>query len=250
MNKILLTLVLNFTVCYSFAQEITAIQKFPTDMSAGKDYTIETTINKGTSKNFIMFSQPIPLGFNVTEIDSKGGRLKFVDTILKVTWIIPPSEEAFTFSYKLSVPQKAPKELKIQGSVYYIVDSAKKEFKLPQRTVKIAGGQDEVKQNTTAAETKTVVVKELASNTTSVKTTAIPVTSNRTYRIQIGAFKSKHDFKNVPELTSVEAEGGIIKYYSGNYPTREAAVTHLAEINAKGFKSAFVVAFENGKVVK
>ena len=249
MNKIFIALVLHFTICNSIAQEITATQKFPADITAGKEYTVETTINKGASKNFIMFSQPIPLGFNVTDIDSKGGRLKFVDTIVKVTWIMPPTEETFTFSYKLSVPQKTPNEMMVQGSVYYIVDSAKKEFKLPQKTIKIEGGQAEVKQDIPVVETKTVAVKEVPPAIKPIKTESIPA-SGRTYKIQIGVFKTKHDFKNVPELSSYEAEGGLIKYYSGNYPTKEAAIKHLAEINTKGFKTAFVVAFENGKVVK
>ena len=127
------TLAFVFSLLCSFAcigQEVTASQKLPTKIQLNTNYTIETTINKGKSKSFLMFSQPIPKGMQVSEMDSKGGRFKFADSILKITWIIPPAEDVFNISYQLVANKCAADAVNFEGSVYFIVDSAKKEFKL------------------------------------------------------------------------------------------------------------------------
>ena len=250
MNKIAFLLVFNLMVTYCMAQEITASQKFPVNLSSGNEYTIETTINKGASKNFIMFSQPIPIGLNVTDIDCKGGRLKFMDSIVKITWIVPPVEESFTFTYKLTIPQKAPEEMKVEGSVFYIVDSDKREFKLPVKVIKIDGGQPNVNEQTNIVETKTATAKPVSSEVTPQKSKPTNTNSGKTYKIQIGAFSTKRTIKNVPDISILETDKGITKYFTGNFPTKEAALAHLPGITAKGYKGAFIVAFENGKIVK
>jgi hypothetical protein len=54
----------------------------------------------------------------------------------------------------------------------------------------------------------------------------------------------------VPEITTVVLENGITKYFSGNFSIYEDAVKRRKEMVEKGFQGAFIVAFENGKIVK
>lgn len=262
MTKVIALLLLNLLFLNGISQDINATQKFPDVLEASKNYTIETTINKGKNKSFLMFSQLIPKGFQINELDTKGGRLKYNDSVLKVTWIIPPSEESFTITYQLVVLKNPPAELTIGGSVFYIVDSVKKEFKLSAKTVKIDGGNPQTSESsaTSSSEKQSVKEPETSVPIENIKTeiknkeksSGTSSSSNKgiTYRVQIGAFKTKPNLKGVSNVTSINFDSGITKYYSGDYTSKEEAVEQRNRLVSKGFKDAFVVRFENGNVIK
>ena len=258
------TLAFVFSLLCSFAcigQEVTASQKLPTKIQLNTNYTIETTINKGKSKSFLMFSQPIPKGMQVSEMDSKGGRFKFADSILKITWIIPPAEDVFNISYQLVANKCAADAVNFEGSVYFIVDSAKKEFKLNRKEVNCEGAKPSVSEERVGIQSNSSPVKstkepmEIEKKIES-KTNSVSVSKEKekyngvTFRIQIGAFKTKPSLSNVPELSSVDLGNGITKYFSGNYSTRDEAEAHRPSLLSNGFKGAFIVRFENGLIAK
>ncbi len=85
---------------------------------------------------------------------------------------------------------------------------------------------------------------------TKVPVTAIPSSAGKTYRVQIGAFTLKHQIKGVTEPSVVVLDNGVTKYFSGNFPTYEEAAKRKKEMIEKGFQGAFIVSFENGKIVK
>ena len=97
------TFLLLFLTTGLFAQDITATQKIPVSAMPGTDFIVETTINKGKSKDFMKFFQEIPEGFTATEIESKNGTFTFADGGAKIVWITPPSEETFIIKYKITV---------------------------------------------------------------------------------------------------------------------------------------------------
>ncbi|MDQ3048376.1 MAG: SPOR domain-containing protein [Bacteroidota bacterium] len=107
-------------------------------------------------------------------------------------------------------------------------------------------------------ETKTTAKQETKEATkpvappisTKVPVTAAPSVSGKTYRVQIGAFSAKPKVDGVPEITTVILENGITKYFSGNFSTYEEAAKRKKEMTDKGFQGAFIVSFENGKIVK
>jgi hypothetical protein len=82
-----------------------------------------------------------------------------------------------------------------------------------------------------------------------VKAPASGVTG-KTYRVQIGAFSAKPKLGDVSDISTVVLDNGITKYFSGNFSTVEEATKRKDEVAKKGFPGAFVVAFENGKIVK
>lgn len=108
------------------------------------------------------------------------------------------------------------------------------------------------------AETKkqpveTTTKKEVTTTpSTTVKTpvTAAPSSTGITYRVQIGAYTQNPTITGVPELSKVSFEGGLTKYYSGNFSNYEDASARRKVMIEKGFNGAFIVKFENGKVVK
>lgn len=85
---------------------------------------------------------------------------------------------------------------------------------------------------------------------TKVPTSALPSSSGKMYRVQIGAFSAKPKIDGVPEVSTLVLDNGITKYFSGNYSTYEEALKRKKEMIEKGFQGAFIVAFEGGKIVK
>ena len=81
-------------------------------------------------------------------------------------------------------------------------------------------------------------------------TTAVPSSIGRTYRVQIGAFNLKPVINGVSDISTITLDNGMTKYFSGNFTTYEEAAKHKKAVIEKGFQGAFIVAFENGKIVK
>ena len=100
----------------------------------------------------------------------------------------------------------------------------------------------------TKKETPAVVTKPTPAPVPA--TAAAASIPGRTYKVQIGAFSQKPHIDGVSEPSTLQLDNGMTKYFSGNFKTYEEAVKRKKEMVDKGFQGAFVVAFENGKIVK
>jgi len=73
------------------------------------------------------------------------------------------------------------------------------------------------------------------------------------YMIQLGAFSSEKDpalFKGLTPLTSIKSEGSKIrKYYAGKFFTVANAEKKLGLVQSRGFKDAYIIAFQNGDII-
>ena len=72
-----------------------------------------------------------------------------------------------------------------------------------------------------------------------------------TYKVQIGIFKNKPNasaLAKIPAISTEPFEGPeqLIRYFSGDYNTKEQAEEEAKKIEALGFPGAFVVPFVNG----
>ncbi len=266
-----------------FAQDITATQKLPTSAMPGTEFTVETTVNRSKVNGFMKFFQEIPEGFTAAEIESKGGTFTFADGGAKIVWISPPSEDIFVISYKVTVDGGVSGLKPLPGKISYINNNERKIFDLPIVNIMIGIATAPVKKEipsnppltsastppvqTTPATTTPVVAatpvktplsvqKETAPKTstpatfTKVPTSALPSSSGKIYKVQIGAYAAKPKIEGVPEISTFVLENGITKYFSGSFTAYEDAVKRKKEMSDKGFQGAFIVAFENGKIVK
>jgi hypothetical protein len=76
------------------------------------------------------------------------------------------------------------------------------------------------------------------------------VSAGRVYKVQIGAYAKNPDIPGVPDLTKYTLDNGIVKYFSGSFSNYADASKRRTEMLNKGFEGAFIVVFENGKIVK
>lgn len=262
------------------AQNITGTQKIPASALPGTEFTIETIVNKGTVKDFMKFFQEIPEGLVATEIESQGGTFTFADGGAKIVWITPPKEEVFVIKYKVTVNGGVSGTKKLPAKISYINNNERKIFDFPLASIVIGTATPPVKKEipttnptTTTQPAKTTPVvttptatpvkttpvepkKETQTTPTQpttfakVPTSALPNSAGKMYRVQIGAFSSKPKIDGVTEVTVVVLENGITKYFSGNFSAYEDALKRKKEMIEKGFQGAFIVSFENGKIVK
>lgn len=73
------------------------------------------------------------------------------------------------------------------------------------------------------------------------------------YRVQIGAFRtqlSRKVFADVPNLSQIKGSDGLTRIYAGEFTSAEEAATRKIDMVAKGYKSAFIVAYQGGSRVK
>lgn len=96
-------------------------------------------------------------------------------------------------------------------------------------------------------------VEHLKLNTVVEKTTTATTKTGVFYKVQIASGKNKietksYNFKGLTNVERVKVEG-YYKYYYGNTSNYEDALTSLKNAKAKGYNSAFLVAFANGEKV-
>jgi len=75
--------------------------------------------------------------------------------------------------------------------------------------------------------------------------------STSMYRVQISASSNKlpaesYNFHKLPEI-SRDQEGGIYRYFTGNFSSLEDAINLKTQAVSKGYTSAFIVVYENGQ---
>lgn len=271
--KQLYSLIVLLLICNGLkAQELTATQNFPSNVYPGKDFTIEITINKGSLTGFMKFAQELPEGYTATVIESKSGSFTYADNAAKVVWINPPSDASFTISYKVSVPANATGSVNLTGKVSYIQNNERKVFDLEKKyfvvgnngvavsvTESKPGGTPvaitpvkteekapvEIKKESTP-----VVVPQTTTTSTKAPATAVATSTGKVYKVQIGAYSQKPKLEGVPNISTFVLDNGITKYFSGNFSNYDEAVQHKKLMLEKGFAGAFIVVFENGKIVK
>ncbi len=275
-----------FLTNVSFGQDITASQKIPTNALPGTDFIVETIINKGKNRDFMKFFQEISEGLTATEIESQNGTFTFADGGAKIIWIAPPMDETFTISYKVTVNSGVYGTKTLPAKISYITNNERKTFDFPATSIIIGTATPPVQKvipstnpTTSNQPVKTALVTTTPVTTTNpvktnppaeqkkapttnaasptqsaifskIPTSALPSSTGKMYRVQIGAFSAKPKIDGVPELTTLVMDNGMTKYFSGNYSTYEEALKRKKEMIEKGFQGAFIVSFENGKIVK
>ena len=235
------------------------------------------------------FAQELPEGYVASVIESKGGSFTYADNAAKIVWINPPSEAVFTISYKVTVPSNATGSVNLTGKISYILnnerkvcDLEKKYFVVGSNGIATAETIKAVTPTTTSTpppvvaeikkeptpevkkepvpEVKKEPIAEVKKEPTPVvipptvvakaPTAATATPTGKIYKVQIGAYSAKPKLEGVPNMSTFVLDNGITKYFSGSFTNYDEAVKHKATMLERGFAGAFIVAFENGKIVK
>jgi hypothetical protein len=251
LRKIFFTLSI-FIYFSSFSQELTATVKTVGSVNSGQDFIVELTVTKPASIGFIKYFQDLPGGYSATNIESKGGDFTFADNGAKIVWVSPPIDNQYNISYKITTPENINEIISIGGKFSYIINNERKVFDvvLQKVSVKSQNASASIKDQPKEVEILKEKPPKIITTPAKAPATASDIIPGKTYKVQIGAFVAKPKIDGVVEISTVILDNGVTKYFSGNFKTYEEAAKRKKELLEKGFVGAFVVSFENGKIVK
>ncbi len=273
----LFTLVMALGVSSLMAQ-VTISTNMPSSLAAGSNTDVEVKINKGSIANFAKYQMDVPVGVNVTEVDSKSGNFTFENNRAKIVWVSVPTDAEFTLKFKVSVTSSAPAEGAVIQKFYFLENGAKKEVEAEAMNVAFGGSANPKNLSGTTTQTKSEPVKTQPVTTTPTKTEPVktepvktepvktepvktePVTNTNAsagtpglvYRVQLAASPTdpgKSKYAALGSGVEIAKEDGSYKVLYGKYNTKEEGLKGFEEASAKGFKG-FLVKYQNGVRVK
>lgn len=271
----LFTLIMAFGAS-SLMGQVTITTNMPSSLPSGSNNEVEVKINKGSISNFAKYQMDVPVGVNVTEVDSKSGNFTFENNRAKIVWVSVPSDAEFTLKFKVSVTSSAPAEGAVIQKFYFLENGAKKEVEAEAMNVAFGGSANPKNTSgstTNTTPTKTEPVKTTPVTTTPTKTEPVktepvktepvktePVTNTNpaagtpglVYRVQLASSPTepvKSKYSALGSGVEISKEDGAYKVLYGKYNTKEEGLKGFEEASAKGFKG-FLVKYQNGVRVK
>lgn len=257
--------------------QVTLTTNMPSSLAAGSNTDVEVKINKGSIANFAKYQMDVPVGVNVTEVDSKSGNFTFENNRAKIVWVSVPSDAEFTLKFKVSVTSSAPAEGAVIQKFYFLENGAKKEIEAEPMNVAFGGSANPKNlSGSTTQPAKTEPAKTQPVTTTPAKTEPVKtepvkaepvntsVASNVTpaatssavpglvYRVQLASSPTdpgKSKYASLGNMVEISKEDGNYKVLYGKYNTKEEGLKGFEEASAKGFKG-FLVKYQNGVRVK
>ena len=162
---------------FLFSDGITVTQKVPSSGKAGSEFTVEITVNKGTSGGFAKLQEELPAGFTAVEENNNGASFSFNNQVVKFIWMTLPNDKEFKISYKVKVAPTASGDQNIAGKLSYVVDNVKQVAEIAPATISISAGDGAVAteptntQTTTTEPTNTTTTEPTNTQTTTAMTT-------------------------------------------------------------------------------
>jgi cell division septation protein DedD len=243
---------------------IVNIQRTVLDGTVQNEKKIELTIKKGITKGFARYSDNLEPGFSAKAVKTDGSSFSIADGKIKFVWVSVPEKEALKVSYIL-ICQSNVEEILLRGEYSYLEHNQSKKSLSAEQNIRFEKLQppgqkpaEEIKSATVKTETPaTTEGSEPTENPVQVRLEKQVNKQQRatTFAIQIGAFTStkvsvqtlKRKFKLKENLRS-EFQEGYSKFMFGYFGAYKAARDQREQtIRANGIKSAFVVAYNNGK---
>lgn len=263
---------------------IELVRRISHPANANGEYTLTIKIKKGNTKGFARYSDDITDGITAKSLKTDGGSFSVADGKLKFVWVNVPEKDELEIAYTLSGP--TINAYRANGEYSYLEANQSKKVKLepeglnmqeaPKEEViaSVSKDQNAVVENETKelnpakevtpakeinAETQVNPDKQVAAETKPKEETSPKQIEKKegraNYHIQIGAFTNskvsasllKNKFK-IEENINSEMQGGFSKFMIGDYIDYKKARDKRENVKeSNGVKSAFVVAYNDGK---
>jgi hypothetical protein len=92
----------------------------PAEVTAGTEFEVRVTVNKGDVESFSRFQQMIPAGLTAYSYLSSNADFSFEDKRVRMIWLKMPDDNEFTFVYKIKVDERLKGTFSIGGKFSYI----------------------------------------------------------------------------------------------------------------------------------
>lgn len=121
-------LVLSFApVGLLFSQAVIDIKMdLPSEVEAGKSFTVSIDIQKGKLEEFSRFQQELPAGLTAEQVNSATADFGFENQRLRFIWLKLPPEELINISYNVNVHQRLKGTFTLNGAFSYVEENERK----------------------------------------------------------------------------------------------------------------------------
>jgi cell division septation protein DedD len=159
---------------FCFSQSINVTRKMPSSAAPGSEFTVELTVNKGSTSGFAKLQEEIPDGFTASAIESKSATFTFDKSKVKFIWMSLPADGSYTVSYKVKVDAAASGSKTITGTFSYIDGNDTKKISIASSSIDLSGA---VSSSTSSSTTSTTSSTNTTTDNTPppVKETPPPV---------------------------------------------------------------------------
>ena len=240
-------LISNICLGINLSRELSSIQ-----VEQGGSVIVHVKVSKSGIDGVGKLLEEIPAGFSFQVLNSANGRV-LVDEggRLKIIWLTLPIADQFEIKYRLIHHGKTKGDYLIRGQFSYVEGTYKKTYELAPTKLSITEGlltnqKSKTVESGVLPATKISEEKEVNHKVKVRKEESkfLPVNAEATgnFVIQLGVYSSEKDprvFKGLPDIHYVRVKQ-FFKYYSGHYPSKEAAQSRLSDVKKVGFEEAFV----------
>lgn len=171
-----------------FAGDITVTQKVPATAKTDTEFTVELTVNKGSTTGFAKLQQELPNGFTAVEDKNGGGSFTFSNQTVKFIWMSLPNDAEFKVTYKVKIAEGISGDQSIGGKFSYVVDNEKKSYDIAPATITVEGDGATASNNTTTPDNTTTTPDNTTTTPDNTTTTPDNTTANTTQSNGDGSF--------------------------------------------------------------
>jgi hypothetical protein len=155
-----------FATCFSaFAQDVKVTSNIPAEVEAGKEFTVELTVNKGDVSGFAKLQQELPAGLSATPENPNGSTFSFKEQKVKFLWMALPGDKTFKVSYKVKVDASVSGDQILEGSFSFILNNETQKAALPKDIIKVTASGTAV-ANAAAAQPKVTTIESNPQSST------------------------------------------------------------------------------------
>ncbi len=155
-----------FATCFSaFAQDVKVTSNIPAEVEAGKEFTVELTVNKGDVSGFAKLQQELPAGLSATPENPNGSTFSFKEQKVKFLWMALPGDKTFKVSYKVKVDASVSGDQILEGSFSFILNNETQKAALPKDIIKVTASGTAL-ANAAAAQPKVTTIESNPQSST------------------------------------------------------------------------------------
>lgn len=116
-------------LCLSFSlkgQEVEISIDHPDQVSAGAEFTVTVTINKGSLTDYSRFSQDLLPGLMATNVSSPNADFSFDNQRIRIIWLKLPDSDEVKVTYNIQVNERLKGTIVLGGVFAYVVEDERK----------------------------------------------------------------------------------------------------------------------------
>lgn len=120
-----------------FPGNVSVKMEVPAQVSAGSEFEVRVTLDKGDLEGFSRFQQNIPSGLTVTAEQSSSADFSFAEKRVRFIWLRIPDTEQITVTYKVKVDSRLKGTFQLTGKFSYVDDNERKAIDVEPASVTI-----------------------------------------------------------------------------------------------------------------